>query len=75
MEIGDTVNNINSSSSYVDYGKERTELLLKEYRELKQEYTSTPYHIGKETFKPILVYENDKTFSISLQKSVLTLYY
>lgn len=56
-QIGDTVDNINSSSSYVEYAKERVELLLKEYRDLKEEYTKIPFNIGKQEFKEILHYE------------------
>lgn len=41
----------------MEYGDERKELLLKEYHELKQEYTKIPFNIGKETFKQIPTYE------------------
>jgi len=58
MEIGDTINNINNSRSFVEYSDERKELLLKEYRELKDQYTKIPYVIGKLTFKPIPTFES-----------------
>jgi len=56
-EIGDEIQNINSSRSYVEFSDERKEVLLKEYQELKRQYCSVPYNIGKQVFKEIPTYE------------------
>ena len=58
MEIGDTVNNLNSNRSYIENREERIEVLLKEYRQLQEEYISQPYVIGTETFRQVPCYED-----------------
>jgi hypothetical protein len=59
MQIGDSINNINGSSSYVEDKEERLFTLKTDYDELLKEYVSTPVEIGNETFKQILVFETE----------------
>jgi hypothetical protein len=56
--LGDNIASISNSSSYVVDAELKLNVLTQQYRELEKEYLSTPYKLPKETFKQVLVYEN-----------------
>jgi hypothetical protein len=56
LQLGDSIQNISSSSSYVPDKEKRLETLKEDYNKLKAEYLSIPYKIGKEVFRAVPTY-------------------
>jgi len=58
QRLGDQINSVSSSSSYVVDSEFKLNILKEQYKALQQEYISTPFKLGKEEFRQVLVFES-----------------